>query len=137
MHGNANSENTNNNAARCLYAFAAAPHIRVCPGATKPLLRPARHDPEIHGADGLGGVEGLPPADSAGVRTRLLDHGTPVRALEGMSRAVAETWDGGRGDKVVIVSTGPMTNVALFVSVYPELLEGVGASALLRVPDES
>ncbi|RDX53852.1 nucleoside hydrolase [Lentinus brumalis] len=125
VHGNASADNTNSNAARCLYAFAAPEHIRVCPGANKPLIRPERHDPEIHGLDGLGGVEGLPPADTEGVQARLVAHGTPVRALEGMAKAISETWNNGQGNKVTMVSSGPMTNIALFVSVYPDLLEGI------------
>ncbi|KAI0776212.1 nucleoside hydrolase [Trametes elegans] len=125
VHGNASAENTNNNAARCLYAFAAAEHIRVCPGATKPLLRTERHDPEIHGLDGLGGVVGLPSADTPEVRARLLSGGETIRALDGMAKAVESTWKGGWGSKTIIVSTGPMTNIALFVSVYPELLQYV------------
>ncbi|KAI9000778.1 nucleoside hydrolase [Trametes punicea] len=123
VHGNASAENTNNNAARCLYAFAASEHIPVCPGAKKPLIRAERHDPEIHGLDGLGGVEGLPPADSPRVRARLQADGGPTRAIEGIARAVRMVWKDGMGRKLTIVSTGPMTNIALFVSVYPELVE--------------
>ena len=59
MHGNANADNTVQNAARCLHAIGAPESIKVYPGASKPLLRSPRHDPEIHGPDGLGGVEGL------------------------------------------------------------------------------
>jgi uridine nucleosidase len=51
VHGNTDAENTRKNAARCLHAFGAPPNIQVHPGATKPLLRPARTDPEIHGID--------------------------------------------------------------------------------------
>ncbi|KAI9068471.1 nucleoside hydrolase, partial [Trametes sanguinea] len=122
VHGNASAENTNNNAARCLYAFAAAEHIRVCPGATKPLIRPERHDPEIHGLDGLGGVEGLPRADTPEVQARLRANGEAIRAIEGIAHAAKNLYKDGIGRKLIIVSTGPMTNIALFVSVYPELL---------------
>ncbi|KAI0638419.1 nucleoside hydrolase, partial [Trametes polyzona] len=122
VHGNASADNTNNNAARCLYAFAAAEHVRVYPGAKKPLLRPERHDPEIHGIDGLGGVEGLPPADSPEVRARLSADGDTVRAIDGLAKAVQMKWKGGVGSKLTVISTGPMTNIALFISVYPELL---------------
>ncbi|KAJ7068634.1 uridine nucleosidase [Mycena amicta] len=129
-HGNASSDWTMRNAARCLHAFGAGsryPHIRVYPGATKPLLRSAKHDPEIHGIDGLGGVEGLPDPESSEVtRWFARDHdGAQVRALDGLSRAVKNTWDNGNGSKVSIISSGPMTNIALFVAVYPELLEAV------------
>lgn len=38
---------------------------------------------------------------------------------------IKNIWKNGSGDKVTIVSSGPMTNIALFVSVYPELLNAV------------
>ncbi|CAG8704824.1 4595_t:CDS:2, partial [Acaulospora colombiana] len=56
-------------------------------GATKPLMRPARHDPEIHGEDGLGGVEGLPTLDDPAVNERVqLDGRRP--ASDGMAKAI-------------------------------------------------
>lgn len=115
------------NAARCLLAFGAKPDVRVYPGAPKPLLLPAKPDPEIHGDDGLGGVEGLPPADSAEVLALFAvnEDGSTVRALEGMAKMVKETWRNGAGQKVTVISSGPMTNIALFVSVYPDLLNAV------------
>jgi len=125
VHGNASAENTNNNAARCLYAFAAPESVKLFPGATKPLLRKARHDSEIHGPDGLGGVEGLPPVSHDGVRARFQSQGQIVRAVEGMAEALRATWRDGLGEKVTMISSGPMTNIALFVSVYPELVSGI------------
>ena len=116
------------NAARCLHAFAAPAHIKVYPGAAKPLLKSvAKHCPEIHGKDGLGGVVGLSSPDSPEVQARLArsDDGKPISALQGMTNAVKETWDGGAGRKVTIVSCGPMTNIAVFISAHPELLDGV------------
>ncbi|KAH9833703.1 nucleoside hydrolase [Rhodofomes roseus] len=125
VHGNASAENTNNNAARCLYAFAAPEDIKIYPGSTKPLIRPTRHDPEIHGIDGLGGVEGLPPGTYKPVQERLKHPGRVPKAIDAIARAVEQTWKDGAGDKVTIISSGPMTNIALFVSVYPELLGGI------------
>jgi len=126
-HGNASSDLTAVNAARCLFAFGAQPHVRVYPGAPKPLLLSAKSDPEIHGDDGLGGVEGLPPVDSAEVLAlfAINEDGSTVRALEGMANSVKEMWNKGAGQKVTIISSGPMTNIALFVSVYPDLLDAV------------
>ncbi|KAF9480683.1 uridine nucleosidase [Pholiota conissans] len=126
-HGNASSQWTAINAARCLLAFGGAPHVRVFPGADEPLLLPAKHDPEIHGIDGLGGVEGLPDSDDPRVLALFEKHedGSRVRALEGMSRAIKETWNNGAGHQVVVISTGPMTNIAHFVSVYADLLLAV------------
>ena len=114
------------NAARCLHAFGAPSTIKVYPGASQPLLRPARYDPEIHGESGLGGVEGLPSADLEEVRARMPSKAATVRALEGMATAVRDTWKNGAGSKVTLISSGPMTNIALFSSVYPELITAIG-----------
>lgn len=38
-----------------------------------------------------------------------------------MSDMIWATWKGGQ--KVSVISSGPMTNIALFISVYPDLLE--------------
>ena len=93
----------------------------------KPLLLPPKHDPEIHGSDGLGGVEGLPDANDPKVQAFFVfnEDGSHVRAIEGMARCIKETWKGGTGQKVTIVSSGPMTNIALFVSAFPDLLDAV------------
>ena len=45
--------------------------------------------------------------------------------MEGISTNIKNTWKNGSGDKVTVISSGPMTNIALFVSVYPELLNAV------------
>jgi uridine nucleosidase len=82
-----------------------------------------RHDAEIHGQDGLRGVEGLPRADSDSVRARIASDNHP--AIEAIAAAIGQTWDAGAGAKVTVVATGPLTNIALFVSVYPHLLDAI------------
>ncbi|KAG7097326.1 hypothetical protein E1B28_004685 [Marasmius oreades] len=126
-YGNTDSKCTAINAARCLVAFGAPAHVRVYPGASKPLIQPTKHAPEIHGPDGLGGVEGLPSVDDSAVLAHIARDadGTSANALEGMSKHIKETWGNGSGSKVTVISSGPMTNVALFVAVYPELLVAV------------
>jgi inosine-uridine nucleoside N-ribohydrolase len=57
VHGNTSAQNTANNAARCLHAFGAPEWIHVYPGASQPLIRPPKHDPEIHGEDGLASAK--------------------------------------------------------------------------------
>ncbi|KIP12780.1 hypothetical protein PHLGIDRAFT_135356 [Phlebiopsis gigantea 11061_1 CR5-6] len=125
VHGNTSADDTMKNAARCLHAFGAPDTVKVYPGATQPLLRSARYDPEIHGESGLGGVEGLPSADIDEVRARMPSEAATVRALEGMAAAVRDTWKNGAGSKVTLVSSGPMTNIALFSSVFPELIGAI------------
>ncbi len=59
-------------------------------------LGPTRSDPEIHGADGLGGAEGLYERDHAGVQARL--QGIEGRkAVIGMAKSVSESIVGGSG----------------------------------------
>jgi len=96
-------------------------------GASDPLLLPAKHDPEIHGEDGLGGVEGLPDCDDPNVLGLFAkdDDGSNINALEGMARHIKAVWKSGLGEQVTIISTGPMTNIALFVCVYKDLLPAI------------
>lgn len=117
VHGNSDLLCTTKNAARCLYAFCADKDQKVHMGAAKPLIRHTRHDPEIHGADGLGGVIGLPDPNSNIVKSIV----SPIKAIDGMAASMKFVMDNLQ-EKVSIVSCGPMTNVALFISVYPELL---------------
>jgi inosine-uridine nucleoside N-ribohydrolase len=72
-------------------------------------------------------VEGLAPADSDSVRARIASDTTESNrpAIEVIAAAVSETWNAGAGAKVTIVASGPLTNIALFVSVYPHLLDAI------------
>jgi uridine nucleosidase len=72
-------------------------------------------------------VEGLPACDDPNVLAFIAknEDGSAANALEGMSRHIKEVWNDGSGQQVTIVSTGPMTNIALFVCVYRELLVAV------------
>lgn len=122
MHGNTNADNTFANALRCLHAFGAPPSLLVHRGASSPLLKASKADPEIHGNSGLGGVEGLLDALDP-VIVQLAEQSANLRAIEGIAQAVKDAK--ALNQLLTIVSTGPMTNIALFVSVYPDLLDGV------------
>ncbi|POY72059.1 hypothetical protein BMF94_4929 [Rhodotorula taiwanensis] len=121
VHGNASLHNTVRNAARCLLAFGSTEQIeriQVYAGASEPLIRMSRVDNEIHGEDGLGGVEGLPDASDPAVLAKL-------EATRGQS-AVLAIADAARAlpkdKKLVLVATGSFTNAALFVSLFPDLV---------------
>jgi uridine nucleosidase len=81
-----------------------------------------RADPEIHGKDGLGGVVGLPSFESPVISSRL-KASEGLKAIEGLAKAVRKAISS--GTKVHLVACGPLTNIALFISVYPELLAGI------------
>ncbi|BGP36446.1 Uridine nucleosidase 1 [Rhodotorula kratochvilovae] len=121
VHGNASLHNTIRNAARCLIAFGSpeqAARIPVYAGAEKPLIRLVRHDDEIHGEDGLGGVEGLPAADDPAVLAKLEETKgkSAVLAIADAARALPD------GEQLALVATGSMTNAALFVAMFPDLV---------------
>ncbi|GAA5828183.1 hypothetical protein JCM11251_002623 [Rhodosporidiobolus azoricus] len=121
VHGNAPLSATTVNAARCLLSFGSpeqATRIPIYAGAEKPLIRVVRHDDEIHGSDGLGGVEGLLPHDDPGVLAKLEETKgqTAILALAKTAESLPE------GEQLTIVATGAFTNIALFVSLFPDLV---------------
>jgi len=81
-----------------------------------------RADPEIHGEDGLGGVVGLPTFTSPAISSRL-KASERLKAIEGIANATRKAIDA--GTKIHLVACGPLTNIALFISVYPELIAGI------------
>jgi len=89
--------------------------VPVYTGSTRPLLRPYQNATWFHGRDGLG------------------DHGYPAakRPAEAMHAvdAVIETVEANPG--LVIVTLGPLTNVALAVSRKPEIAAKVSRCVVM------
>ncbi|KAJ1956385.1 hypothetical protein EC988_001377 [Linderina pennispora] len=108
--GNASLRNTTANAIRVLQA-AGIEGVKVYPGASKPLVKPSEHAADIHGESGLDGTDLLPEPDYE----KYL--GTDKKAIEAI-RDVLMTSE----EPVTIVAVGPLTNIALLVSVYPEVV---------------
>lgn len=123
VHGNAHLRHTTANAARCLEAFGAPAKILVYPGAAKPLVGQPHPAVDIHGSDGLGGVEGLPSPTDPAVAARIVGiderAGGLLPALQGMRDASLAAIR--KGTKLHLAVTGAFTNAALFFSIYPEL----------------
>lgn len=92
------------NTAAILDAVGAGP-IPLHLGAAKPLLGPHLNATHFHGDGGLGAVA-LPAS------ARETD---PLPAIEGLRRAVAE-----RPGEITVVALGPLTNIALFLSAFPD-----------------
>ncbi len=102
--GNVNINNTTENARKLVGAFK--PELKIAKGCEKPLFKTIVTAPEVHGESGLGSVR-LPETD------KKLEG---ITAIELIAEILKES-----EEKINIVITGPMTNIAVFLMVYPEL----------------
>ena len=103
--GNQTPDKTLNNAMRML-TLLHREEIPVAQGNQTPLVKPLETAPEVHGKTGLDGAD-LPDPDFQ-VQT--------IPAIDLIAKVLRES-----NDKVTLVVTGPMTNAALFLRVYPDL----------------
>lgn len=107
--GNQTPDKTFHNA-RNLLSLIGRQDVPVMQGAKKPLLRELIIAKEIHGDDGLANVK-LEPSQAP-----ILDE----KALDGMVHILKTS-----KEKVTIVATGPLTNIAILLLAYPELKENI------------
>ena len=105
VSGNQTLDKTTANAIRVLDRVGRR-EVPVAAGAARPLVRERHVAANVHGETGLDGPE-LPPPSRPAERLHAIDW-------------IAETLAAGR-DRVTLVATGPLTNVALFLARYPEL----------------
>ena len=117
-YGNASVETCTANACRVL-AAAGWSDIPVFMGAGKPLLRPANEGwaSHIHGGDGLGGVE--IPQDR-----HSREGGNPEATGKHAALAITEIVMAAPGE-LTILALGRMTNVALALSLEPQVAGAV------------
>lgn len=102
--GNVHINNTTENTRKLVGAFR--PEIKVAKGCEKPLFKTIVTAPEVHGETGLGCVV-LPE------KGKVIES---VNAVEFIAQTLRES-----EEKITIVITGPMTNIAVFLMMYPEL----------------
>lgn len=112
--GNQTLEKITDNALRILQFIRA--DILVAKGATGPLLGKLVTGEEAHGESGMDGPE-LPPAIA-----RPIDQGAVEFMLE-LIRSSAE--------KITLVPLGPLTNIALLLTAYPEVKEKIEGISLM------
>ncbi len=105
--GNAGLEQVVDNTLKVLDA-AGAPDVGVAAGATKPFIERTRPEGQFHGEDGLGGVR-LPPT------ARLRSDRSATAMLH--DRIV------GSDEPVTLVSLAPMTNVAMLLTLHPDVAD--------------
>jgi purine nucleosidase/pyrimidine-specific ribonucleoside hydrolase len=105
VSGNQTLEKTTANAIRVLDHVGRG-EVAVAAGATRPLVRERRTAGHVHGESGLDGPR-LPPPSRAPESSHAIDW---------IATAVAAS-----AERVTLVATGPLTNIALFLARYPEL----------------
>ncbi len=103
--GNQTGEKTYLNALKTLTLIGAT-EVPVARGADKPLFRELTVAPEIHGVSGLDGAD-LPEPGFQGVQQHAVDF---------LIRTIMES-----GTPLVLVPTGPLTNVALAMLKDPRI----------------
>ncbi|ORY64626.1 Inosine/uridine-preferring nucleoside hydrolase domain-containing protein [Leucosporidium creatinivorum] len=121
VHGNSTIDAMTYNAVRLLVSYGSAEQatrIPVFKGSEFPLVAAPRTASTIHGADGLGGVEGLLDMSNERVAQQQSE-ALKSNAIIGMADACKAL---APGEKLTLVGVGAFTNIALFISVFPDLL---------------
>ena len=84
--------------------------VPIAEGSGKSILGAIEEASDIHGESALDGAELPQPAMEL----------SPMHAVELMAKLIKEN-----SDPVTLVATGPLTNVALFLKMYPNLKEKI------------
>ncbi len=112
--GNQTVDKTTRNALRVLTLIGM--EVPVARGAARPLIRELVTAPEVHGETGLDGAELPEPA--VGPREE--------HAVEFLIRTIRAS-----PEPVVLVPTGPLTNVALALRIAPDIAERIERIVLM------
>ena len=89
---------------------ADSSHIPVAKGMEFPLIEKMFNATEIHGANGLGGID-LPSSHS-----KVIDK----HAVEFLAEEINNI-----SEKVTIVALGPLTNIATLFRIYPNIVSSI------------
>lgn len=111
--GNSYLENTSKNARTILDLFDI--DVPVFAGCGRPLFRDIVVAPDIHGKSGLEGAQ-LPAAK------RPIEK---IHAVDFIAQMLEKYSD------IILVPTGPLTNIALFMIRYPHLIKRINSIVLM------
>lgn len=113
--GNQSVDKTTTNALK-VCSLANIRDVPVARGMERPLLRPARHDPNIHGESGMDGPN-VPEPDMEPVSQHAVD-------------LLIDMLLHSEGD-ITLVPTGPLTNIAAAIRSEPAILPKIQAISLM------
>jgi inosine-uridine nucleoside N-ribohydrolase len=113
--GNQSVDKTTRNALK-VCSLAGLQHIPVARGLDRPLVRPAKHAPDIHGESGMDGPD-IPEPTMEPLATHAVD-------------LLIELLLNSAGD-ITLVPTGPLTNIAAAMSKEPAIIPKIKAISLM------
>jgi len=111
VNGNVSMKQATVNTCKILQLLGVEGQIPVVPGAVKPLMRTSFFEHRVHGQDGLGGA-----LKDMAVRGGPAEGHAVDFIIDQVRRAPGE---------ITLVMTGPLTNLAIAVTAYPELVNEV------------
>ena len=112
--GNQTLEKTLLNAKKVLSFIGK--HPPVAAGAARPMCRKLETAPSVHGESGMDGPA-LPDPDFSE---------EPVPAVELLRRIILES-----PEPITLIPTGPLTNIGILFSAYPELKKNIARISLM------
>jgi len=119
--GNVKGPQTAKNARIIREAAGIDTRVPVCAGAPRPLLRDQVTAEDFHGSTGLGDLP-FPPPRFALSRSHAVN-------------MIIRTCKAARNDPIKLIITGPMTNIALALTMAPEIANGIDEIVLMGGAD--
>jgi inosine-uridine nucleoside N-ribohydrolase len=113
--GNQSLEKTTHNALK-VCSLATIRDVPIAMGMDRPLVRPAKHAPDIHGESGLDGPD-IPEATIEPIKKHAVD-------------LLIELLLDSAGD-ITLVPTGPLTNIASAMRQQPAIISKIKAISLM------
>lgn len=115
VSGNVSLDKVTNNLLKLLTFWKK--RVPVAKGAMKPLVRHNEDASGVHGQSGMDGYD----FDAPDTSVLLEEH-----AIEAMRRTILSS-----SEKITLVPIGPLTNIALLLSTYPEVKEHIEEIVLM------
>ncbi len=112
--GNGTCPNTYKNALRVLSVIGKT--AEVAKGAERPILRPLVTAPNVHGSSGMDGPAAKEPTLKGSSRT----------AFELITQTLKKA-----KEKVILIPTGPLTNIAIALLACPEIKDKIERIVLM------